>query len=398
MISERLKHVEISPTMKIAARAIMMRSEGIDLVDFTVGEPDFPTPQFIKDAGKEAIDKDITKYTINRGDVHLREAIVDKYKSNYNLEYDVSNVIISNGAKHAIYNTIMSLVDENDEVIIPAPYWVSYPQMVKLANGTPVVISTKEENEFKLTPHELRNSITDKTKLIILCNPSNPTGTVYSPRELCALSSEIEGKNIFVISDEIYEKLIFDNNEYLSFAACKKSCFEKTIIVNGVSKAYAMTGWRLGYAIGPTEIIAAADTVQSHSTSNASSIAQYAAWKALTGSHDEIEMMRIEFERRRDYLMERMICLPDISCLKPAGAFYAFPNVEAYINSSWNISIINNDYDLALYLLDEAKVSLMPGSAFGLDNYLRISYATSMDKIEEGMNRIEEAINKLRNN
>ena len=372
-----------------------MRSEGVNLVDFTVGEPDFFTPQFIKDAGKEAIDKNITKYTINRGEVRLREAIVDKYKTSYNLKYDISNVIISNGAKHAIYNTIMALVDRDDEVIIPAPYWVSYPEMVKLANGTPVIIRTKEENEFKLTTQELRNSITDKTKLIIICNPSNPTGTVYSPNELCALSSEIEGKNIYVISDEIYEKLVFDENEYLSFAACKKSCMDNTIIVNGVSKAYAMTGWRLGYALGPKDIINAADTVQSHSTSNASSIAQYAAYKALTGPCEEIEMMRKEFERRRDYLMERMNKINNISCVQPKGAFYAFPNIKAYINCTWNNSIIKNDYDLALYLLNEAKVSLMPGSAFGLENYLRISYSTSLPKIEEGMDRIEKALGRL---
>ena len=397
MISERLKNVEISPTMEIAARAIMMRTEGVDLVDFTVGEPDFPTPKFIKDAGREAINKDITKYTINRGDVDLRKAVVDKYKNSYKLDYDISNVIISNGAKHAIYNTIMALTDKDDEVIIPAPYWVSYPQMVKLANGIPVFVRTKEQNEFKLTPQELREAITGKTKALIVCNPSNPTGTVYTPKELCALTSELEGKNIYVISDEIYEKLIFDNNEYVSFAACSKRSKQKTIIINGVSKAYAMTGWRLGYAIGPKDIISGADTVQSHSTSNASSIAQYAALKALTGPHDEIEMMRKEFEKRRDYLMVRMNKIKDVSCVKPNGAFYAFPNINAYIGSSWKNSIIKNDYDLAFYLLDEAKVSLMPGSAFGLENYLRISYATSMQKIEEGMNRIKMALEKLHN-
>ena len=396
MISERLKHVEISPTMKIAARAIMMRSEGIDLVDFTVGEPDFPTPEFIKNAGREAIDHNITKYTINRGDINLRKAIVDKYRNNYNLDYDVSNVIISNGAKHAIYNTIMAIIDNGDEVIIPAPYWVSYPQMVKLANGVPVFVETKEENGFKLTPKEFREAITDKTKLIIICNPSNPTGTVYSPRELCALSSELEGKEIYVISDEIYEKLIFDNVEYKSYAACSRGSKEKTIIVNGVSKAYAMTGWRLGYAIGPKDVISAADTVQSHSTSNASSIAQYAALKALTGPNDDIEMMRQEFEKRRDYIFQRLCNIKYLSCVKPIGAFYVFPNVNAFIGQSVNGKVINNDYDLALYLLEDAKVSLMPGSAFGMENYIRISYATSMPKIEEGMNRIEKALYKLR--
>ena len=395
MISERLKNVEISPTMKIAARVIMMKSEGIDLVDFTVGEPDFPTPEFIKKAGKEAIDNNITKYTINRGDINLRKAIVEKYRKSYNLDYDVSNVIISNGAKHAIYNTIMALIDSEDEVIIPAPYWVSYPQMVKLANGIPVFVETKEENEFKLTPNELREAITDKTKLLIICNPSNPTGTVYTPKELCALNSELENRNIYVISDEIYEKLIFDNNEYKSFAACSKDCKDKTIIVNGVSKAYAMTGWRLGYAIGPKDIISGADIVQSHSTSNASSIAQYAALKALTEPNNDIEMMRQEFEKRRNYIIDRLNKIKDISCVKPNGAFYAFPNVKAYMGISVHNAVIKNDYDLALFLLDEAKVSLMPGSAFGLENYLRISYATSMQKIEEGMNRIEKALDKI---
>jgi aspartate aminotransferase len=395
VISERLKNIEISPTMKIAAKAIILKSEGVDLVDFTVGEPDFPTPEFIKNAGKEAIDNNITKYTINRGDINLRKVIVDKYKNNYNLDYDISNVIISNGAKHAIYNTIMALINSGNEVIIPAPYWVSYPQIVKLAGGIPVFIETKEENAFKLKPYELRKAITDRTKLLIICNPSNPTGTVYTPEELCALTSELENKNIYVISDEIYEKLIFDNIEYKSFAACSQKCKEKTIIVNGVSKAYAMTGWRLGYAIGPKDIISAADTVQSHSTSNASSIAQYAALKALTGPSNEIEMMRQEFEKRRNYIIERLNNIKDISCVKPNGAFYAFPNVKSYVRIRLNNTLIKNDYDLALYLMDEAKVSLMPGSAFGLENYIRISYATSIKKIEEGMNRIEKTLKNL---
>lgn len=395
MISERLQNVDISPTMKIAARAITLKSEGVDLVDFTVGEPDFPTPDFIKAAGKEAIDRNITKYTINRGDVNLRKAIAQKYHDKYNLSYDISNVIICNGAKHAIYNTIMALIDPDDEVIIPVPYWVSYPQMVKLAYGKPVFIETREKDEFKVTPAQLRNAITDKTKLIIICNPSNPTGSVYDPKELCALTSELEGKDIYVVSDEIYEKLVFDNNKYVSFAACSKNSKDRTIIVNGVSKAYAMTGWRLGYAIGPEDIIKGADIIQSHSTSNASSISQYAALRALTGPDDDIEMMRREFERRRDYLMQRIENLADISCVRPGGAFYIFPNVKSYIGTAWKDTVIHNAYDLAMYLLNEAKVSLMPGSAFGLDNYLRISFATSMEKIEEGMNRIEAALKNL---
>jgi aspartate/methionine/tyrosine aminotransferase len=397
LISERLKNVEISPTMKIAARAIILKSEGIDLVDFTVGEPDFPTPQFIKNAGKEAIDKDFTKYTINRGDVALRKAIVEKYKASYKLDYDIADVIISSGAKQSIYNTIMTLVNRGDEVIIPAPYWVSYPQMVKLAEGVPVFVETKEKNGFKLTPEELKNKITAKTRVLIICNPSNPAGTVYTPDELCAINSVLEGKNIFVISDEIYEKLVFDNREYISFAACTKNSKERTIIVNGVSKAYAMTGWRLGYAIGPREIIDGADIIQSHSTSNASSIAQYAALKALTGPNDDIEFMRCEFEKRRNYLYERIQNLPQISCVKPEGAFYAFPNTMAYAGVQWKNKKIKNDYDLAIYILEEANVSLMPGSAFGMDNFLRISYATSMQKIEEGMDRIEKALKNIAN-
>jgi len=396
MISERSKNIGVSPTMKIAAKAISMRAAGLDVVDFSVGEPDFPTPQFIKDAAKRAIDEDKTKYTINSGILALRQAIVQKLYDDNQLEYNPSQIIVSTGAKQSLYNVLQSIVNSGDEVIIPIPAWVSYPEMVRLADGKPIFVEAKEENGFKLTANQLKNAISAGTRAIILCNPSNPTGAAYTKEDLEELAEVLEEEDVWIIADEIYEKLVFDDFKFVSFASLSPKIKQKTIVINGVSKAFAMTGWRLGYAAGAEEIISAANKIQSHSTSNASTISQYAALEALTGPRFEINRMVSEFQKRRNYLIQRLNAIPDISCRVPEGAFYTFPNVSAYFGKEHNGSFVRNSYGMAYYLLRESKVALIPGAAFGADDFIRISYSTSMEKIEEGLNRIADALSKLK--
>ncbi len=396
MLSERIKKVGISPTMKIAAKAIAMKAQGIDVVDFSVGEPDFPTPEYIKQAAKKAIDENHTKYTINAGTLELRRAICDYLQKTHNLSYDPGQIIVTNGAKQAIFNIILALIGEEDEVIIPAPYWVSYPEMVRLAGGNPVIIDAREENGFKITPQQLKQAISANTRALILCNPSNPTGAAYSEEELLALAEVLKDEDVYVIADEIYEKLIYDNFRLTSFAAVHPRMQEKTIVVNGFSKAYSMTGWRIGYMAGPRDIVEAANKIQSHSTSNANSISQYAALRALTGPAYEINRMVAEFQKRRNYVLQRLKSIPGISCQEPQGAFYVFPNIASYFGKEYNGNYIRNSYGLAYYLLREANVVLVPGAAFGSDKHIRISYATSMEQLEKGMDRIAEALRKLK--
>lgn len=395
MLADRFKKVNISTTMKFNARTRTLQAEGFDIIDFTVGEPDFPTPDHIKEAAKKAIDINYTKYTVNPGSIELRKAIAGKLKKDNNLDYDISEIIVSNGAKQSIYNAITALVDEGDEVIIPAPYYVSYPEMVNLSKGTPVIIRTKEENGFKLTPEELSSAITERTKVFIICNPNNPTGTAYNEKELRALAEIIENKDIYILTDEIYEKIIYDDFKFVSFASLGNKLKSKTVVINGASKAYSMTGWRIGYAAGPKEIIDGCNIVQSHSTSGASSISQYAATAALLGSYDETNRMVKEFQKRRDYMLKRLSEIKNISFCKPLGAFYIFPNVSAYFKKRWKDNLIKDSTDLSYYILDEAKVGVVPGLGFGLENYVRLSYSTSLENIELGMDRIIEALRKL---
>lgn len=396
MVSERIKHIGISPTMKIAAKAITMKAEGVDLVDLSVGEPDFPTPEHIREAAKVAIDENRTRYTLNQGMVPLREAIARKLKEENNVEYTISEIMVSNGAKHSIFNVVQTLIGTGDEVIIPAPYWVSYPEMVGLAEGRPVILPAHEENGFKLTAAELKDAISANTKALILCNPSNPTGAVYTRSELESLAEVLESEDVFVIADEIYEKLVYDGATFTSCAAISEKMKQRTIVVNGVSKAYAMTGWRIGYAAGPESIISGSNKIQSHSTSNASTVSQYAAMAALTGPQFEISKMRAEFQRRRNYISQRLDMIEGVSCRKPDGAFYVFPNISAFVGKKYNGTYIRNSYGLAYYLLREAKVATIPGAAFGLENYLRISYTSSMETIREGMDRIALALSRLK--
>jgi len=395
VLSDRILNIEVSATAKVSAVAIQMKREKIDLVDFSIGEPDFPTPQNIKNAAIQAIRQNHSRYTLIPGITELRQAIAQKLKRENNLDYQVDQIIVSNGAKHSIYNIILTLVNKEDEVILPAPYWVSYPEMVKFAEGRPVILPTSEETDFKLTAAQLDAALTTRTKAVIMCSPSNPTGSLYSKKELAALAEVISGRDIFIISDEIYEKLVYDGQEAISMAAISPAMKRQTIVINGLSKAYAMTGWRIGYAAGEKEIIEGAGKLQSHSTTNASSISQYAGIEALNGTQDQIEKMRDEYEKRRNFVFESLNEMEGIVCRKPQGAFYAFPNVSRFFNQTGHDPQVRSSTALALYLLKEAKVVLMPGEAFGADDYLRISYATSMQQIREGMSRMKTVLARL---
>lgn len=393
--SKRVNKIGVSPTMKIAAQAKEMLANGEDLIDLSVGEPDFPTPQNVKDAAKRAIDNNETKYTVNQGRYDLREAIAKKLKNENGLDYSPNEIIVSTGAKQSLYNAVQSLVHDGDEVIFTSPYYVSYPEMVTLAHGKSVVIPTTEETDFNMTPDQLLKAITPFTKLLIMSYPTNPTGASYNKKELEAIADIVVNKKLHVLSDEIYENLIYDNNKFVSFASLGDEIKKRTIVVNGFSKSYAMTGWRIGYAAGPEEFIKAMNKIQSHSTSNASSISQAAALEALNGPQDFIPMMKNEFEQRRNFVYEQLCSIKGIKCFKPKGAFYLFPNVESYFGKSTSVFRIEHSFDMAMYLLHEAKVATVPGSGFGAEGHLRLSYSTSMENLEEGLKRIKEALGKL---
>ncbi len=396
MISERAKQIVDSPTLKINAKARAMKSEGIDVIDLSVGEPDFPTPENIKIASKKAIDANLTKYTANEGIIELKEAIIKRLKEDHNIDYLPSEIIVSSGAKHSLYNLILSVINEGEEVIIPIPYWVSYPEMVMLVKGTPIFVEGKEENGFKITAKQLKASITPNTKAIVINNPCNPTGAVYSRAELEEIVKVCLEENLLIIADEIYEKLVYDDFQFCSIASLGSEVKKNTVLINGVSKAYSMTGWRIGYAAGPVDIISAMSRIQSHSTSNACSISQIASVEALSGPQYEIAKMRAEFQRRRNYILQKLSLIPEVSCQKPDGAFYVFPNVSSYYEKEYEGVLIRNSYGMAYYLLKHAGIAIVPGDAFGADKYIRISYATSMKNIENAMERMIEAFRKLK--
>jgi aspartate aminotransferase len=394
VVSERINKIKASQTMRISAEARNLAGQGADIIDLSAGEPDFPTPKNIKSAAKNAIDMDLTRYTLNAGTLNLRQAVADKLKNDNDLDYTTDEIIISNGAKQGIYNAIHTIADNDDEVIIPSPYWVSYPEIVELAHGKAVIIKTTEENNFKITPGQLDSAVTDKTKALILCNPSNPTGMVYTAEELEMIAETARKYNFYIISDEIYEKMVYDNLEFRSFASLK-GMKDRTILINGLSKAYSMTGWRIGYTAGPEKIIKGMDKIQSHSTSNASSISQAAAYEALSGNQDYIYAMRNEFRIRRDYLYEELYTVKGISIVKPAGAFYLFPNISRLFGLKTEILKITDSFDLSMYLLYQAGVAVVPGISFGAEGYIRISYANSMENLKIAVERIKQAIRKL---
>ncbi len=396
MVSQRVSRIGASETLRISAKAMELRAQGIDVINLSVGEPDFPTPENIKAAGKAAIDANITKYTPNPGLPELRKVIAEKLKRDNDLVYEPGQILVSSGAKNSLYNLFMAILDEDDEVIIPAPYWVSYPQQVKLAGGRPVIVDTREEDGFRITPEALKTAISFSTKAIILNNPSNPTGTVYTREDLQAVCEVAVKEGLYIVADEIYEKLVYDGFRFASVASLSPEIKARTIIINGVSKAYSMTGWRLGYAAGPGNIIAAMAKVQSHNTSNASSISQMAALEALQGPQMDVSRMGSEFQRRRNFMLSKLRLIPNVSCTEPRGAFYLFPNFSAYYDKEYEGMLIRNSAGLAYYLLKYANVAIVPGSAFGNDECVRISYATSMDKLENAMDRIVVALSKLR--
>jgi len=396
MISDRSKRIKPSPTLAMDAKAKAMKATGVDIINFGVGEPDFDTPENIKEAAIKALRDGFTKYTPVGGIDQLKDSIIEKFQRDNSLNYSREEIIVSCGAKHSLYNIAQALLNPGDEVIIPSPYWVSYPDQVLLNDAIPVFVKTHESDSFMVKQETLNSAVTKKTKALILNSPSNPTGLTYDKRTLEIIADIVLKHNIFVISDEIYEKLIYDGFKHISIASLDNEIKAKTIVVNGLSKSYAMTGWRIGYAAGPKEIIKAMTNIQSQSTSNPTSIAQKAAVEALKGPQDFVTSMRNEFDRRRRLLISELNSIPGISCLSPTGAFYAFPNVSKLYGRSANDRQISSSSDLALYFLEEANVALVPGEAFGDDSYIRLSYATSIEDIKKGINRIREAVGKLR--
>jgi len=395
VLSNRAKGLKPSPTLAINAKAKSMQAQGIHVISFGAGEPDFDTPENIKQAAKKAIDEGFTKYTPVGGIDELKDAIIKKFQKDSYLTYKRSEVIVSCGGKHSFYNLAQAIFDQGDEVIVPAPYWVSYPPMVALANATPVIVETTEKNEFKITPEDLKKVVTPNTKALIINSPSNPTGSAYTKKELEKIAEIAISKNFFVISDEIYEKIVYDGFEFTSVASLSEEIKKKTIIVHGVAKTYAMTGWRIGYTAGSEEIISAMNNIQSQSTSNPTSIAQKASVEALIGPQNEVERMVAAFGQRRNYIVDRLNKIPGVSCYKPVGAFYAFPNFSSYYGKSYQGKKIENSTHLADFFLDVARVAVVPGVEFGADPFERLSFATSMENIKEGLNRIEESLKKL---
>lgn len=393
-IANRAKGVSPSLTLAITAKSKKMKEDGIDVISFSAGEPDFNTPDYIIEAAKVALDKGMTKYTPSSGTLNLRKAICEKLKKDNNLDYSPNQIVVSNGAKHSLYNAMQAIVNPGDEVIIPAPYWLTYPELVKLSDGIPVAVNTCEKNGFKLTAEELEKAITPKTKALIFNSPSNPTGSVYSKAEITALAKVIEKAGIYVISDEIYEKLVYDGAQHYSIAECSPKLYEKTVIVNGVSKTYAMTGWRIGYTASNKEIANAIDNMQSHTTSNANSIAQYATQVALSSEkgNEFLRVMQDAFTKRRQFMLERIKAMSIVSCVEPHGAFYVMMKVSGLFNKAIDGKVMKTAQDVAELMLDKVNVAVIPGESFGADEYIRLSYAISEKDIKTGLDSIEKFV------
>jgi aspartate aminotransferase len=394
-LAERVNRIKPSPTFAAAAKAAAMRAKGIEVISFGQGEPDFDTPVNIKEAAYKAIREGITKYTPASGFNDLKDAIIQKFQRDNGLTYDRSQVFASAGAKLCIYNLAQAFFEAGDEVIVPAPYWVSYTDIVLLMDATPVVIPTSEQQGFKMSAAQLSTAITSRTKAIILNSPSNPTGATYTADELRILAEVLRHKKILIIADDIYEKFVYDGTVFKSIASLDKEIQDQTMVINGLSKTYAMTGWRMGYAAGPAPLIAAMDKIQTQNVSNPVSFCQKAAVEALIGPQDSVQEMIVEFDRRRKYIVNRLNAMPGITCFLPKGAFYVFPNVSGLFGKKWGEKKISNSSDVTDFLLEEARVAGVAGSGFGNDHYIRFSYATSMTNIEKGMDQIQEALKKL---
>lgn len=382
-LAARVEQVTPSMTLAIAAKAKAMREEGVDICSFTTGEPDFATPDHIVAAAKQALDNGKTKYGPAAGEAKLRAIIAEKLQRENELCYSADNVIVTNGGKQSLFNLMLAMIQPGDEVIIPVPYWLSYPEMVRLAEGTPIFVQTDPGNDYKITPEQLRQAITPNTRLFILNSPSNPLGTVYTPDEIRALAAVVVETGIYAVSDEIYEKLLYDGATHLSLGAVSPAAFERTIVSNGFAKAYSMTGWRVGYLAGPVELIKATAKIQSHSTSNVCTFAQYGAIAAYEGEQDCVEAMRQAFAERRQVVLEYINAIPGMSCPKPDGAFYVFPSIAKTGLKS---------LEFCDALLQEHQVAAIPGVAFGADDHIRLSYATDMDTIRRGLERLDRFV------
>lgn len=394
-LSRKAQAIEPSLTLAITAKAKEMKEKGIDVISFSAGEPDFNTPKNIINAAIKTMEDGNTKYTSVNGILQLREAICKKFKDDNGLEYNPSQIVVSTGAKQSLANTFLAILNPGDEVIVSTPYWVSYPELIKLADGKPVFVEGDEKSNYKFTKENLEKAVTAKTKAIVLNTPNNPTGTIYNKEELEVIADFAKKYDIIIISDEMYEKLIYDNENHISIASLSKDAYERTIVINGLSKSYAMTGWRIGYCAASEKIAKLMISIQSHVTSNVCSITQYAALEALNGPQDEITKMINEFEKRRNYMINRIESIDNLSIVKPKGAFYIMINIENCLGKEINGKILNDSMEFCASLLENEKLAVIPGKAFGLNNYIRVSYATSMEAIKEGLNRIESFIKKL---
>ncbi|WP_294394596.1 pyridoxal phosphate-dependent aminotransferase [uncultured Clostridium sp.] len=395
-LSKKAGNISPSITLSITAKANELKAQGVDVVSFGAGEPDFNTPQNIINAAIKAMNDGKTKYTPAGGILELKKTICKKFKDDNELDYVPEQITISTGAKQCLANTFMAILNPGDEVLIPIPYWVSYPELVKLADGVPVFVETSKENNYKYTVADLEKAVSDKTKAILLNSPNNPTGTIYHKNELVEIAEFAKKHDILIVSDEIYEKLIYDGEKHISIASLSDDAYNRTIVINGVSKTYAMTGWRLGYVAASKEITKHMTSIQSHMTSNVNTITQYAAIEALNGPVEDLNNMVKEFEKRRNFMVDRLGKIDGISIIKPNGAFYIMVNISSYFNSTFKGEKINNSVDFARILLDEEKVAVIPGAGFGLDDYIRLSYATSMDIIKTGIDRIDTFLNKIK--
>jgi aspartate aminotransferase len=389
-LSNRVKSVKPSPTLAVTARAAAMRAAGKDIIGLGAGEPDMDTPEHIKAAAVKALENGFTKYTAVDGTAGLKKAVIAKFKNDNGLDYTPKQILVSCGGKQSSYNLTQALLNAGDEVIIPAPYWVSYPDMVLLANGLPVIVETTQEQQFKMTPIQLRSAITDKTRLIFINSPSNPSGIAYTLDELKALGDVLkEFPNIIIATDDMYEHILWNRGTFVNILNAHPDLYDRTVVMNGVSKAYSMTGWRIGYAGGPADLIEAMCTIQSQSTSNPTSISQIAAETALTGDQSFIENMCVEFKKRHDFVVSELNTIEGVQCIETDGTFYVFPNVAKLIE---RLDGISDDLGFSEYLIEKAGVALVPGSAFGCPGHIRISIATSMDNLKNAMDRIKKAI------
>ncbi|MGL1933898.1 MAG: pyridoxal phosphate-dependent aminotransferase [Fibrobacterales bacterium] len=394
-LAGRLNRVSPSLTVAIDSKAKALKAEGKDVIGLAAGEPDFDTPDYIKAAAIESINDGKTKYTPPAGILAVKESICKKFKNENNLTYTPSQIVISSGAKHCISNILTALIEEGDEVIIPAPFWVTYPELVKLYGGTPVIVSAGIENEFKITPEQLKAAVTDKTKMVVLNSPVNPTGAVYTEEELKAFADVIVENDLYCMSDEIYEHLIYDSYKHVSIASFNKEIYDRTIVINGVSKAFAMTGWRIGYIGASEEIAKAISKVQGQATHHPANASQFAAKAALDGSLESVEMMRTAFVERRNWLIEALGNIEGVQVCMPHGAFYAFPNLSSYIGKSFEGTVMESSIDLCAFLLDQELLALVPGDAFGAPGCVRLSYATDLKTIETAVDRLKSGLSKL---